>query len=150
MINKIIFVDFDDTLCLHKKNIYSEKYLAYNPLDICDTVYKDSIPNDKLIKYLYKKKETEDCYIMLLTSACSRMLEIKKVWCTKHCPGLFDDYFAVSIDASKTEIMEAFIDRLGLDKKECLFIDDSCSDRKNAEIYGIQILSPQIIELLEE
>lgn len=143
-----IFVDFDDTLCLHKKKIESANFIAFNALDICDTVYKDSIPNKALINYLYKK-QNEDYLIIMLTSACSKMLDIKKVWCIKHCPELFDDYISVSIDISKSEIMDAFIKRYNLNPSDCIFIDDNCEERWLAERLNITTFNPQIIQDLE-
>ena len=47
--------------------------------------------------------------IILLTSSCSRVFDIKKYWLKTNCPLIqFDDYISASSDINKTEIMLSY------------------------------------------
>ena len=67
----MIFVDFDDTLCLHSKKLKTADLI------FTDNVFSKSVPNYPLIKKLYKLRE-QDSDIILITMASSFMLERKK------------------------------------------------------------------------
>lgn len=135
---KYIFVDFDDTLCLHRSSIKSD--LCIN---IVKEPYLSSEPNYKLIEYL-KIKNNDGYKIILVTNASSFMLEHKKKWINKICPQLFYAYESFSIDCSKQEYIERMLDEH--DIEDAIYIDDSASERAKAEyINNLIVYSPQII-----
>ena len=102
---KTIFVDFDDTLCLHRFNVYVDERMFEETHKACELFYANSELNLALYKYL-DDMQKDGAKIILLTSACSKMLDIKKYWIEKNCPLVkFDDYIAVSIDINKAQIM---------------------------------------------
>lgn len=142
---KTIFVDFDDTLCLHKFNLYTDARIFENLDNACDKFYNQSELNKQLYSYLIDMKKSGN-EIILLSSACSKMLEIKKYWIEKYCPLVrFDDYIAVSIDIDKTKIMCEYAKYHKIDISNIIFIDDNCTERKCALEMGILTYSPQLI-----
>lgn len=125
-----IFVDFDDTLCLHISAIESSKYLSEYP-------YANSVPNRILIDWLYTTKPKYD--VVLLTKASSFMLEHKKKWCGVVCPGLIDEFVGLSVDCSKKDYIANF-------RGDNVFIDDSAAERSAAEtLQNCRVLSPQLV-----
>ena len=142
---KVIFVDFDDTICLHRSHIYIDDRMFY-PIDkACEMFYKNSEPNHQLYKYLIEEQKN-GARLILLSSASSTMLRIKEFWLKNNCPLLrFDDYISASIDIDKTNIMCAYAKHYNIDISNLIFIDDSCIERKTAEKYGILTFNPQLI-----
>lgn len=142
---KIIFVDFDDTLCLHRFNIYIDERMFEETNKACEMFYAKSELNLALYKYLTNMQK-DGAKIILLTSACSKMLDIKKYWIEKNCPlAIFDDYIAVSIDINKAQIMIEYARHNKIDISEIIFIDDNCTERKYAQEKGILTYNPQLI-----
>lgn len=143
--DKVIFVDFDDTLCLHRFNIYTDARI-FEKVDIaCSKFYNQSELNHQLYKYLIDMKQN-GYKIILLTSACSKMLEIKKFWLKQNCPLVeFNDFISVSIDIDKSKIMIEYAKFNNIDNSNIIFIDDNCSERKYAQENGISTYSPQLI-----
>lgn len=146
MENKTIFVDFDDTLCLHKYKIVVYNQCIFNNAKFAsEKMYQKSSANILLIKYL-EEQQKQGAKLILLTSSCSKMLEIKKYWLKQCCENLiFDDYISVSIDITKTEIMLAYSKFYKISQSNIEFIDDSCKERWEAEYHGIITYNPQII-----
>ena len=142
---KVIFVDFDDTLCLHRLNVYTDSRI-FEKVDVaCSKFYCQSELNKKLYEYLIDAKHNGN-KIILLTSACSKMLEIKKYWIKQNCPLIdFDDYIAVSIDIDKSKIMSEYAKYNKIDISNIIFIDDNCTERKYAQENGILTYNPQLI-----
>ena len=142
---KTIFVDFDDTLCLHRFNLYIDARI-FEKVDVaCDKFYNQSELNKELYKYLIDMKKN-GYEIILLSSACSKMLDVKKYWIEKYCPLVkFNDYIAVSIDIDKTKIMCEYAKYHKIDTSDLIFIDDNCTERKCASEMGILTYSPQLI-----
>lgn len=129
----MVFVDFDDTLCLHKSTINSRIIRQ-------DDFYKHSIPNNTLIKILQEYKDKTGDSVILLTMASSFMLEHKKEWCNKHCNGLIDGFISLSVDCSKAEYINNFDGAI-------VFIDDSAKERSEVEkLNNTVVLSPQYIQ----
>ena len=71
---KLIFVDFDDTLCLHSSCLAYGDLLLTNKNDI----FKDSIPNYPLIEYLEKESEDPETAIFLISARCSLFIPVKR------------------------------------------------------------------------
>ena len=85
-----IFVDFDDTLCLHSHKIDYKRFITAPSEYISDEAYKDSILNNSLYEWLLGKQNDSKsrAQVYILTSASSFMLEAKKIWIKMHCPKL--------------------------------------------------------------
>ena len=135
---KIIFVDFDDTICLHKGRIFSKNYInkTSNP-------YKSSLKNDDLINFL-NEKNRKGWDIILLTNASSFMLSHKIKWCINNCPFRFKEYIALSVDCTKKHFIEAFLKQYKVDK--AIFIDDKPTERHELENNKkVKVFSPQLI-----
>ena len=142
---KVIFVDFDDTLCLHRFNIYTDGRIFENISDACEKFYNQSELNKQLYNHLIDMQKN-GYKIIMLSSACSKMLDVKKYWTEKNCPLVkFDDYIAVSIDIDKTKIMCEYAKYHKIDISNIIFIDDNCTERKCASEMGILTYSPQLI-----
>lgn len=151
--NDVIFIDFDDTLCLHPHRISAKKYITSPPDYIARHAYKDSAPNTHLIKWLKEKQENDKAKIIVISSASSYMMAAKKIWVEKHCQSLeINDYIGVSVDAGKEDVVYAYFktynEAVGhKDDFKMYFIDDSFSERAKMEkaVPGVIVRSPQWI-----
>lgn len=141
---KTIFVDFDDTLCLHLYRNKVDKHIFDEIPEACDYFYNECELNVPLYSYL--AREQENCDVILLSSASSKMLDIKKFWLDKYCPKLkFKDYIAVSIDINKSQIMLAYSQKFDVPIGDIVFIDDSRDERWSAESEGFCTFNPQLL-----
>lgn len=133
----MIFVDFDDTLCLHRVDINSKEFLTK------DGAYLTSVPNKPLINQLYELK-ADGNKLILLTMSSSFMLEHKKNWCNENCPNLFNDYVGLSIDCNKAEYIYTICNFT--DENEIhIFIDDNREERHLVEkLNNVRVYSPQL------
>lgn len=122
---KVIFVDFDNTICLHRKPIeYGDpKVLFMDSEKACDCWFQNSVACKELITKLYEMKQ-KGAELFLLTDSGSRQLESKKIWIKKNCDGLFTDCFATSVDAPKWAFIKSYMEYKGLAFEECMLIDD--------------------------
>ncbi len=144
-VKRVIFVDFDDTICLHNVHICVDDRMFLNINEASEKFYAKSEINQPLNKYLVNEKNN-GATIILLTSACSKMLDIKKYWLRTNCPLIeFDDYISASIDINKTQIMLSYAKYNKIDISSIVLIDDSCIERKIAEESGISTYNPQLI-----
>ncbi|HAJ77977.1 MAG TPA: hypothetical protein DCO89_02810 [Clostridiales bacterium] len=142
---KIIFVDFDDTICLHNVHIDIDDRMFLNSNEASEKFYSKSELNQPLYKYLVNENNN-GAKIILLTSACSKMLDVKKYWLKTNCPLIeFDDYISASIDINKTQIMLSYAKHNKIDVSNIILIDDSCTERRTAEEGGIFTYNPQLI-----
>ena len=142
---KLIFVDFDDTLCLHSSRI------AYGDLLLTDKkdIFKDSIPNYSLIRYLEEESKDPETGIFLISACCSLFMPYKEDWCFKNCSKVkFTDYIGSSIDASKAEIIEGFRRRYNLRPEDIIYIDDCTTERKAALAYNFKVYSPTYFNIM--
>lgn len=131
-----IFVDFDDTLCIHPNPIKTELHMFEDVKTACENFYSNSKVNLDIIDYLEHYK-SEGAYIILLSACNSKMLEIKKEWCNINCPDLFDDYIGSSVDLSKSEIIMAFAAYKNVDIEDISLIDDNDEELDKATKMGI-------------
>ena len=142
---KLIFVDFDDTLCLHSSCIAYIDLLLTNKKDI----FKDSIPNYPLIRSLEEESKDPETGIFLISASCSLFMPYKEDWCSKNCSKVkFTDYIGSSIDASKAEIIEGFRHRYNLRPEDIIYIDDSATERKAALAYNFKVYSPTYFNIM--
>lgn len=149
-----IFVDFDDTLCLHSHKIDS-KYFITAPFEyISNEAYKDSILNKSLYEWLLEKQNNpkSQAQVYMITLASTFMLEAKKIWTKMYCPELnILDFIGVSIDVTKSDIVEAYSkleeERSLTAEPNIFFIDDSPSERHSVKetCNKVIVLSPQYI-----
>lgn len=147
---RLIFVDFDDTMCLYTHKIHTERFVIYPPEVIADKCYKESVVNNHLYKWLLaqQKEGTVKPKIKVITTACSLMLEAKKIWVRKHFPELrVDEFNTTSVELSKAEIINAYIEDADRLNTEVYFIDDSLSERHSVEAlpHHVHVMSPQYI-----
>lgn len=142
---KVIFVDFDDTICLHRFHIQIDERMFYSINKASELFYENSELNHQLYKYLLEEQK-KGANIVLLSSACSKMLDIKKHWLNQNCNLLkFNDFIASSIDISKTDIMCSYAKYNNIDINDIVLIDDNCTERKDAQKKGILTFNPQLI-----
>ena len=143
--SKVIFVDFDDTICLHNIHIFIDDRMFLNVDEASAKFYANSELNIPLYRYLVNEKNN-GTNIILLTSACSKMLDVKKCWLKNNCPSIeFDDFISASIDINKTQIMLCYAKHNKIDILDLVLIDDSCIERRTAEENGIITYNPQLI-----
>ncbi|MBP3783867.1 MAG: hypothetical protein J6I68_11530 [Butyrivibrio sp.] len=150
--NDKIFIDFDDTICLHSHRISSRHFITSPPEYIAKKAYEESMLNKKLYDWLLHKQEDPNskAVVYVMSSASSFMLEAKKIWVSEHCPGLnVLDYIGVSVDVDKTSVLEAYRKVFPREMK-MYYIEDSFSERAKSEktLEGVIIRSPQWIDNL--
>ena len=142
---KTVFVDFDDTICLHRHEVEKNEKMFFEKEKACEILYKDSEVNIALYNYLIELKNF-GYQVILLSASCSKLFELKKYWLEKNCPLLkFDDYISVSIDINKTQIMLAYVKYKNMKVEDIMLIDDLNIERWSAEKEGIKTLNPQLI-----
>lgn len=142
---KINFVDFDDTLALHRCENKASKFYLADPVTMCNELYRNSEVNMPLYEYLLERQEKGEEFI-LLSNCSSMVIEGKKVWLAKNMPLLkFKEFYGTSIDISKTEVMIYYAELHP--EKDILLIDDNCQERWSAEAAGIKTLNPQLLML---
>lgn len=140
-----IFVDFDDTLCLHVKRLEQKKALFCDSSTAADYVYKDSILNQPLHDWL-KDSQEHGASLILITEASSMLLDVKKAWVLKNCGDLGFDYFiSTSMDLDKADHLERF-EGMHPDSK-ILFVDDRGKERAavSNRCRHVMATSPQYI-----
>lgn len=145
---KLIFVDFDDTLCLHSSWVsYQTLLLAGNDMTL--DILKDSVPNYPLIEYLEKESEDPETAIFLISASCSLFIPYKKRWCDQYCSKVrFTDYIGSSIEASKAIIMEGYRRQYNLKPEDVIYIDDWATERKAALEYNFKVYSPTYFNIM--
>ncbi len=146
----IIFVDFDDTLCLHRRSIRSEQYILGTPEYIAHFAYKESMKNKSLEQWLLNKQNSagEETKIIMLSKASSIMFEAKKIWMSKNMPDvkLYESYSLSEDIGSKVVIVEAYVKQNS--GEHIFFIDDDASERRKVEerCPNVTVVSPQFLQ----
>ena len=141
-----IFVDFDDTLCLHTHWRPLTEYCWAEPKDAVNKLFGHAQVNKPLYDYLLEKINNGD-KVYLLTQSSSLMLKIKMEWIKQKYPLLkFEDFVCMASDENtKANLMELFAQRYQLDHKQLLLIDDKSKERWQAEKKGFLSTNPQLI-----
>ncbi len=146
-----IFVDFDNTLCLHMNRInYADSNLLFGDSETaCEKWFKHSIVNETLIEYL-EEQRLRNTVIILLSDSGSTQLEAKKLWVEQNCPPqLFSRIVATSIDCGKLLYIKSYMTYMGLSAQDILLIDDTPDTYNTASVRGIcDIVTPQYIQCL--
>lgn len=126
---KYIFVDFDNTLCLHPERPDEDGYQITSLFDgpeYCAKMrYADSLVNYILLDVLRQYKD-DGVTLYLITDTCSLALDAKKYWCEQQCPDLFSDFFGTSSDLSKPSLIKFFMSHHNLNSDEVAFICNNC------------------------
>lgn len=152
--SKLIFVDFDGTICLHLVPVNYRQSEIWN-IDTeaaYQAVFKNSIPNKYLIHFL-AHAQSNGAKIVLLSSASSKALEMKDKWLDRHCHGLFSECIAVQSHEEKIACAEAYIAMRAKypgAKQTALMIDDSSDVLRKAHQCGIMAASPSTITEIYE
>ena len=143
---KWIFVDFDDTLCLHTSWRPITEDCLRDPREAAEILFCYSKLNIPVYQYLLKK-QAEGNTVCLISQASNIMLEVKKCWLSKHCPDLqFARYISIARgENTKADIMRLFQKYYHLDKSDILLIDDKSAERWEAEGAGFKSANPQLI-----
>ena len=124
---KAIFVDFDNTICLHRHPVdYASPIALFeDSLHASRELFSDSLINQNLIDILSDIRESKDVIIGMLSSSGSIQLEIKKSWLKMAAPRLsFDFVYGVSVDCTKRQFIISFQKYYSIQPSECLLIDD--------------------------
>lgn len=146
---KVIFVDFDDTLCVHTEylNDKYKQFLFCDPETLCEKIYRSSLVNHILLTKLTQLKNEYNAQVILISSANSLLLDAKKHWCMQHCPDLFNQFISSSIELTKADIILSYCTHEHLNEREVLFVDDSWREREQALHMNIHAVTPQEIML---
>ncbi len=122
---KALFVDFDNTICLHRYTInYASSSVFSNNEDALKSWFKDSIANKRL-KTALETAKAKGCKLIMLTSAGSKQLAVKKLWMKKNgFYELFEDFYSISADMTKLQFAYTYRKNYGLEYDECALIDD--------------------------
>ena len=131
---RIIFVDFDDTLCIHSKET------------------KDS-PNPRTSKYIYSKPNRvlkqilQECKrnhtMIYCVTMIGQMTEvaIKRQFLEDKYPGIFSDCIGVLENTEKELVMDNMITS-EISRKDILLIDDHPAVRIHMREVGFASVSP--------
>ena len=124
---KVIFLDFDNTICLHRHPVdyASPVALFEDSLQASRKLFSSSVINWELVDVLCNLRENNDVIIGMLSSSGSIQLEIKKVWLKTAVPRLKLDFvYGVSVDCTKKQFILSFQKYHSIQPSECILIDD--------------------------
>lgn len=141
---RAIFVDFDDTIFIHKAynaKGFDEDGISRDSWFNIDHVYDDRGDRNDLIYNLLKRlKEqyNDNIDIIGLTWVYdSNVVRGKHKWVNKHEPGIFTDMIGVSEKIGKVKIMELYCkEKTNWDKRSVCLIDDDLDTIKAARTAG--------------
>ena len=120
---KVVFIDFDDTICLHKKPIdYASSDVLFEPPEVAASKwFADSFLNIPLYDMMLSSGKKK---AILLTQSGNTQLEAKKVWLANNAPQIDFVFKSVSTDCPKYKYIESFCKKFGFGYEDCLLIDD--------------------------
>ena len=123
MKNKIIYVDFDDTIFIWDVHTLADVYLN-NWEDYKNIGHLSNV----IVDYLKEQKNTSE--IVLLTHCRDSVeLRMKQTYLEHMCPGLFDDYLFVSDPEVKLDIINRSKQLYHIDPCHTVLIDDRLKTR---------------------
>jgi hypothetical protein len=140
---KAVFIDFDDTLCIHNRHAESET--AYNMGVISGKyAWQDCLPNDQMRKFM--RIQQEKCVPMYLISAVSSAIHssAKMEWVRDNY-GVELQNFCVGKRKFKVKMIQWFSEVNNIELDKILIIDDCCETLYEAEKAGIHACSPMEI-----
>lgn len=136
MKNKIIYVDFDDTIFIWDIHSLADVYLKswedYKNIGHLSNV---------IVDYLKEQKNTSE--IVLLTHCRDSVeLRMKQAYLEHMCPGLFDDYLFVSDPEVKLDIINRSEQLYHIDPCHTVLIDDRLKTRVLVANQGLLVENP--------
>lgn len=148
--NKIVFVDFDDTLFVWRHDRV-EKYESSILTHMVGNDFYDAnigIYNEVLIERLKRAKETS--HIVLLSHTPTTLeFRAKVINIEGLFPGLFDDYIGTDGIDSKIKVMECYAEKYGVAHDDIMLIDDIKETLRKAKERGFKARTPMETMLSE-
>lgn len=141
---RTIFVDFDDTIFIHKAynaEVFDESGISRDSWFDVDHVYDERGDRNDLIYNLLKKQKEQygdNLNIIGLTWVFdSNVVNGKHRWVDKNEPGIFTDMIGVSEKIGKIKIMNIYCkEKANGDKRSICLIDDDLETIKAARQAG--------------
>lgn len=123
MKNKIIYVDFDDTIFIWDIHTLSDvnitDWMSYNNIGHLNYSLRD-----------YLREQKQNNMIILLTHCCDSIeLKMKQEYLQHICGDLFDDYLGVSAPELKVNVVARSKELYGIDPYQTVLIDDRLKTR---------------------
>jgi hypothetical protein len=147
---KAIFIDFDDTLCIHSGRARKSEE-QYNSGVVSGTYrWQDCSPNIHM-KKLVKMADQNDTPLFLISSTCSSVHANAKLEWVKRNYGVTMENYCVGKRKDKLKIMQAYCTAFDIAKDRVLIIDDCWDTLHEAEASGIHSCSPmEVVNYIEE
>lgn len=140
-LQKIIFVDFDNTLFIHDHTLPPLSFMQeFIKKDFF--YYKAGYFNHLLIDTLIKEKEDGATLILLSQANNSLEIEAKKKEVEDKYPNLFYDFIGASSVENKIEIMKEYEDYYGISRRNIMLVDDRTGTLMLARKEGFKIRTP--------
>lgn len=141
---RTIFVDFDDTIFIHKAynaEVFDESGISRDSWFDVDHVYDERGDRNDLIYNLLKRQKEQygdNLNIIGLTWVFdSNVVKGKHRWVDKNEPGIFTDMIGVSEKIGKIKIMNIYCkEKANSDKRSICLIDDDLETIKAARQAG--------------
>ena len=148
--NKIVFVDFDDTLFVWRHDRYEKYEASILTHMVGNTFYTSNIGiyNGHLIERLKRAKEVS--HVILLSHSPTTLEFRAKVMNVEGLfPGLFDDYIGTDGAESKIKIMECYVNKYKIERDDIMLIDDLKETLNKARERGFKARTPMETMLSE-
>lgn len=158
---KIVFVDFDDSIYLHKEHWNPEDdfdvqleyglflYRTYNP----DLLNKRLIERLKAYLKYYEDNKMNMKIVMLTTCGTSFYFDKKREFINNYCSDIFDESYSVSRNEDKLILINKMIKELSSHTNETIntmIIDDDMFTIAEAQKYGIEAYTPMYFSEIYE
>lgn len=148
---RMVFVDFDDTLCIHRHD------KEYYPSDTTFAIrcilgtqnFCDSIPNKKLGQLL---KEIADKGIKVYGlgwTTNNLHSEVKQQYIDVHFPDTFQKFIGAGTREGKLDVINSFASAYGISSDQILLIDDHPSTLMEVREAGYYAMTPIEIMLMD-
>lgn len=133
---KVVFFDFDRTLCAHDYVRSGTTYkLYYNELAHQAEVHENDRPIP-CMQWLVERARQNGCTLVCLSHTTTNLRdELNKNFLSRYY-GSDISYITVSSSDKKVEMMDAYCDANGLDKALCAIVEDRMDTLEQAEVSG--------------
>lgn len=145
---KMVFFDFDDTLCIHTKHQtdsdYSRKLFKYG-----FDVYDDCESSPHMKKLLDLCVEQGIRVGLMSCVACYQHAETKRIWVADNY-GVELENFCVGVQEAKSEMLEKFVKAVGYAPDEVALVDDWWYHLERVSNLGFRAYSPlQVVNFID-
>lgn len=148
--NKIVFVDFDDTLFIWRHDRIKKYESSILTHMVSNDFYDDSVGiyNTELIERLKRAKVSSNIILLSHTPTTlefrSKVMNVEGLF-----PDLFDDYIGTDGADSKIKVMECYAEKYSVEHDNIMLIDDVKETLHKAKERGFKARTPMETMLSE-